>query len=99
MNNDIIELFQAMHSYVDAFNENLVEYHAGKTNYMDYSLLKKTFEINQILSQYNWGETNTKWMLYEKVARLMTQERYEEISKLKLLIDELEQNEILHPDI
>ena len=43
MNNDIIELFQQMHTYIDAFNENIVEYHEGKTTYMDYSLLQKTF--------------------------------------------------------
>ena len=99
MNNDIIELFQQMHTYIDAFNENIVEYHEGKTTYMDYSLLQKTFEFNEKLGKYEWGSDNKKWSLYENVSRLISQERYEEIIKYKALIDALETNELLHTDI
>lgn len=101
MNNDIIELFMEMHQYVDAFNQNIMDYHAGKTDYVDYSSLQKTFEINEKLADYDWEEDNTKWLLYEKASRLMSQERYEELIGVKVLIDNLEKidNEVFHTDI
>jgi len=99
MNNEIIELLMEVHECVDTFNENLASYLEGKSGYVDYDILKKTFAINERLAQFDWGIDSKKWILYEKVARLMAQERYEEIAILKKLIDELETNELLHTNI
>jgi hypothetical protein len=101
MNNDIIELFREMHQYVDAFNQNIMDYHSGETDYVDYSSLQKTFEINEKLADFDWGEDSTKWLLYEKASRFLSQERYEELIEVKVLIDALEkiENEVFHTDI
>ena len=88
-----------MHQYLDAFNQNLLEYQSGKTDFLDYTALQKTFDLNEKLAHYNWGDDTTKWQLYEKVARLMAQEKYEQITNLKVLIDKIEELELLPSNI
>jgi hypothetical protein len=99
MKNEIIELFMEMHQYLDAFNQNLLEYQSGKSDFLDYTAVQKTFDLNEKLAQYNWGDDTTKWKLYEKVARLMAQEKYEQITNLKVLIDKIEELELLPSNI
>lgn len=106
MNNELVQIFIEIKVCYKTLSEILSEYNNYEIlSEFDYDFIndkityfnKESLRLSQRLSKFNLSAEQIT--LYQNIAELMLEEKYEEIAILKKLIDELETNELLHTNI